>query len=396
MVVGIGVLGYLLFFYITKLRGNNMQLQSLKLLHFRNYEHLEIKFHPKINIIYGKNGSGKTNLVEAIYVLAVTRSFRNVNEKVLIQSGGTLGKIEGEIVNNDEVYPTNYRIYLEKDGKKVKINKNKIVRLSDYITKIPIVLFSPDDLKFLKDTPSTRRKQLNISISQYSLEYLKNLSNYNKLLKQRNAYLKKLVVNSNQSFEYLNILTEKLIGFGIKIYEEREQFILKINETLGDFYRDITGLSGLKIGYKSDYEGMSKETLLKSYQHLLKKDLMFGKTNLGIHTDDLHFFLNDEDLRDYGSEGQQKNAIIAYKLSELELLKEILGYFPILILDDLFSELDREKIENIFKILKSDVQTFITTTDLDVLERFGLEEYKSFEIEDGQVVKESKHERRRE
>ncbi len=371
-----------------------MQLQSLKLLHFRNYEHLEIEFHPKINIIYGKNGSGKTNLVEAIYVLAVTRSFRNVNEKVLIQSGGTLGKIEGEIVNNDEVYPTNYRIYLEKDGKKVKINKNKIVRLSDYITKIPIVLFSPDDLKFLKDTPSTRRKQLNISISQYSLEYLKNLSNYNKLLKQRNAYLKKLVVNSNQSFEYLNILTEKLISYGIKIYEQREQFIVKINETLGNFYENITGLCGLKIEYKSDYEKMNKNELLTSYQHLLKKDLMFGKTNLGIHTDDLHFFLNDEDLRDYGSEGQQKNAIIAYKLSELKLLKEILGYFPILILDDLFSELDREKIENIFKILKSDVQTFITTTDLDVVKKFGLEEYKSFEIKDGQVVKESKHERR--
>ena len=370
-----------------------MQLQSLKLLHFRNYDHLEVEFNPTINIIYGKNGSGKTNLVEAIYVLAVTRSFRNVNEKVLIQNGGTLSKIEGNILK-DDVYPTNYRIYLEKDGKKVKINKNKVIRLSDYITKIPIVLFSPDDLKFLKDTPSTRRRQLNISISQYSLSYLKNLSNYNKLLKQRNAYLKKLIVNANQSFEYLNILTDKLISYGMMVFEERRHFIDKINTYLGKFYEDITGLGGLKIVYQSDYEDKNKEKLLKSYQHLLKKDLAFGKTNLGIHTDDLHFILGEKDLKDYGSEGQQKNAVIAYKLSELELLKDVLGYFPILILDDVFSELDREKIENIFKILRKNVQTFITTTDLDVLRWFSLDEYKCFEIVNGKVEKESNHERK--
>lgn len=393
MNLGIGVLEYLLFFYMTKLRGNFMQLQSLKLLHFRNYEHLEIKFHPKINIIYGNNGSGKTNLVEAIYVMAVTRSFRNVNEKVLIQNGATLSKIEGNIIYKD-VYPTNYRIYLEKDGKKVKINKNRIVKLSDYITKIPIVLFSPDDLKFLKDTPSTRRKQLNISISQYSLSYLKNLSYYNKLLKQRNAYLKKVIVNANQSLEYLNILTEKLVNFGLKIYDERFNYINKINDFLGKYYKCITGLDGLKVIYQSDYENKENQKLLESYQHLLKKDLTFGKTNLGIHTDDLHFMLNGYDLKDYGSEGQQKNAIIAFKLSELELLREILGYFPILILDDIFSELDREKIENIFKLLKKDVQIFITTTDLTLFDNFLMGDYKSLEIIDGKVVKESNHERK--
>lgn len=393
MNLGIGVLEYLLFFYMTKLRGNFMQLQSLKLLHFRNYEHLEIKFHPKINIIYGNNGSGKTNLVEAIYVMAVTRSFRNVNEKVLIQNGATLSKIEGNIIYND-VYPTNYRIYLEKDGKKVKINKNRIVKLSDYITKIPIVLFSPDDLKFLKDTPSTRRKQLNISISQYSLSYLKNLSYYNKLLKQRNAYLKKLIVNANQSLEYLNILTEKLVNFGLKIYDERFNYINKINNFLGKYYKCITGLDGLKVVYHSNYENKGNQKLLESYQHLLKKDLTFGKTNLGIHTDDLHFMLNGYDLKDYGSEGQQKNAIIAFKLSELELLREILGYFPILILDDIFSELDREKIENIFKLLRKDVQIFITTTDLTLFDNFLIGDYKSLEIIDGKVVKESNHERK--
>ncbi len=370
-----------------------MELQSLKLLHFRNYEHLDIDFNSKINIIYGKNGVGKTNLVEAIYVLAVTRSFRNVNEKVLIQNGATLSKIEGNVVS-DGVYPVNYRIYLEKDGKKVKVNKNRITKLSEYITKIPIVLFSPDDLKFLKDTPSTRRKQLNISISQYSLSYLKNLSIYNKLLKQRNAYLKKLIVNANQSFDYLDILTEKLVSFGMKVYEQRLDFISKINGYLADFYKNITGMDGLEIVYKSDYNGKSLNQVLKCYKNVLKKDLAFGKTNLGVHTDDLQFIVKGSDLKDYGSEGQQKNAIIAYKFSELELFKDILGYFPILILDDLFSELDREKIENIFRILKCDVQTFITTTDLEMFDLNSFGDYKSFEVYDGKVVKESNHERK--
>ncbi len=365
-----------------------MQLQSLKLLHFRNYDHLEIFFHPKINIIYGKNGSGKTNLVEAIYVLSLTRSFRNVSDRILIESGSNLSKIEGNVLQGDFL-PTNYSIYLEKDGKKVKINKNKVIRLSDYITKIPVILFSPDDLKFLKDTPSTRRKYLNISISQYSIDYLRDLSNYNKLLKQRNAYLKKLIVNSNQSFDYLNILTDKLVNYGLKIYKKRKEFIDRINNYVGKFFKSITGLDRFVIEYKSVYEKMDKKELLTSYQHILKKDLMFGKTSMGIHTDDLIFKLDLADLKDFGSEGQQKNAVIAYKLSELTILKDILGYFPILILDDLFSELDKEKIENIFKILRDDIQTFITTTDLEIIDKFQLRGYKSFEIVEGKVVKES-------
>lgn len=369
-----------------------MYLQSLKLLHFRNYDHLEVQFHPNLNIFHGKNGAGKTNLVEAIYVLALTKSFRSGNDRIMISMDSTLSKIEGEvsILNKPS---NNYRIFITKDGKKVKINKNKVTRLSEYISKIPIVLFHPDDLKIIKDTPSTRRKQLNISISQFNLDYLKNLSVYNKLLKQRNSYLKKIMVNANQSYEYLDILTEKLVVYGQKVYLERQEFLSQINQHINVLYEKITGIQGLEIRYYSDYSEKSREQLLKMYQNSLKKDLAFGKTTLGIHTDDICFCLNQQELKDYGSEGQQKNAVIAYKLGELELLQSILGYYPILILDDLFSELDKEKIGKIFHMLKNEVQTFITTTELSQIDPFVNDCYKSFEISLGNVVEEMEHER---
>lgn len=390
MFIGIGVLVYLLFFCMTKLRGNNMQLQCLKLLHFRNYERLELVFHPHLNLIYGQNGSGKTNLVEAIYVLALTRSFRNVNDRILIRQGSSLGKVEGTIIKKD--FSNKYSIYISKDGKKVKVDSNRVMKLSDYITKIPIVLFAPDDLKIIKDTPSTRRKLLNISISQYSLDYLRNLSRYNKVMKQRNSYLKQLMVNANSSYEYLDILTDKLVSYGLKICQERERFIGFINDYLANMYQSITGLSSMQIVYKSDYKDIDEQDIKKNYKKMLKKDLAFGKTNFGIHMDDLHFMISENDLKEYGSEGQQKNAVIAYKLCEVMFLKSVMGFSPILILDDLFSELDKEKISNIFQILNNEVQTFITTTDMDYFKDFEMPSYKSFEVMNGHVVKEGLYE----
>ncbi len=391
MIVGIGVLGYLLFFYISKLRGIFMKLQVLKLHHFRNYDQLSIMFNPHLNIIYGKNGVGKTNLIESIYVLAITRTFRNVNEKVLISINSSLAKVEGKILNEKRQEDT-YSIYLTKEGKKVKINNNKVIKISDYITKIPIVLFNPDDLKMIKDTPNTRRKQLNIAISQYNVNYLKDLTIYKKIMKQRNSYLKKLVVNSNQSFDYLDILTDKLINYGLKIFEERKKFVDFINENLENLYENITNLSGLKIVYKSDYDNCDVTKLKKNYQKMLQKDLTFGKTNIGIHTDDLEFLIDDNNLKDYGSEGQQKNAVVAFKLCELLFLKTKLNFAPILILDDIFSELDKEKIQNIFKLLTSDMQIFITTTELDFLNDINLKNYKTIEISSGKVEKERDYE----
>ena len=368
-----------------------MKIDSIKLYNFRNYHQLTISFHPHLNLIYGKNGVGKTNLVEAIYVLGLTRSFRLGGDKTLIALQSGMCKIEGNVTRK---YTTNYQVLISKDGKKVLINHNKVAKLSDYIFKIPIILFHPDDLRFIKDTPSTRRKTINISISLLHLEYVRYLNEYNRILKQRNAYLKQMLLNGNSSSDYLDILTDKLIDVGFKIYQMRQEFVQYLNQYLSDFYQKITGLSDLEFVYVSSFQDIHKEEIRSLYQEMLPKDLSFGKTNIGVHTDDFKSVIKGRDLKEYGSEGQQKNAIIAYKFSEMEIFKQLKDVYPILILDDLFSELDMEKIANILQFLKKDIQTFITTTDLERFSFLTSFSYKQICISSGKVVEESEHERR--
>jgi len=367
-----------------------MKIQHLKLLNFRNYEKIEINFSPFVNIIYGNNGVGKTNLVESIYVLALTKSFRTTVDKVLIMNNKDVCRIEGIIVDG---YEKKYRLILKSDGKKVKIDDTKIDKLSDYISNISVVLFSPDDLKFIKDSPAVRRKSINLEISQLNNVYLKCLNMYNKLLKQRNSYLKMTNINANSSTEYLNILTNKLVEWGEKIYYERKNYVNQLNDKIGAFYNNICGICDLKLEYISDYKNFDKNKILNNYKESLNKDIILGKTTLGIHHDDVKFKIKGLNLKDYGSEGQQKNAIIAYKLAELEIFKNNRGDYPILILDDLFSELDNDKISNIFNLIKNDIQVFITTTQIDRIDKKILKNSKIFNIlDDG--IREDLYERR--
>lgn len=360
-----------------------MQIQELKLLNFRNYEKIQITFANHLNIIYGKNGSGKTNLVEAIYVLALTKSFKQVQDKILIRNNTNLTKVEGTIQNK---YQNTYKVLLTPEGKKVKIDNTKITKISDYISKINIVLFHPNDLKMIKDTPSIRRKYLNIAISQLNVDYLRKLNDYNKLIKTRNVYLKKMYVNGNSLHSYLDVITEKLIEIGLEIYNYRFEYISQINKFIEVIYEKITGQENLKVNYCSDFHGKSKEELLKIYQKNLSKDLTFGKTNFGVHHDDLDFILQDLALKDYGSEGQQKNAVISWKFCEIAILREKKSVTPILILDDLLSELDDVKIQNIFKFIDKDIQTFITTTEIEkVVSLLGDKEYKKIHVTNGKL-----------
>lgn len=360
-----------------------MQIQELKLLNFRNYERVSISFDNHLNIIYGSNGSGKTNLVEAIYVLALTRSFKQINDKTLIRSNTNLAKVEG-ILNNQ--FKNSYKVIITNEGKKVKIDNNKMTKISDYISKINIVLFSPNDLKMIKDTPSVRRKYLNIAISQLNIDYLKNLNHYNKLIKLRNAYLKKMYLNGNLLNSYLDVITEKLVDVGLSIFEERKKFITLINSYIEDIYEKITGSKHLNIKYCSDFFDKTRDELLAYYKKTINKDVTFGKTNFGVHHDDFIFYLDTYDLKDYGSEGQQKNAVISWKFSEIALFKKEKGVVPILILDDLLSELDIQKIKNIFTFIDENVQTFITTTEIEKVD-FLLHDkkYKKIHVVNGTI-----------
>lgn len=362
-----------------------MKIGYLKLLNFRNYLNLELNFSDSINILYGNNGMGKTNLVEAIYVLALTKSFRTIQDKNLITKDKNITKIEGIVKTKSK---NNYKVIINEAGKKVKIDNNKIDRISDYISKINIVLFSPDDMKIIKDTPSIRRKMLNIELSQINKTYLKYLSSYNKILKQRNSYLKQVFINGNSSTEYLNILTNKLVDYGIEIAKERENYINLINEHIGNVYKQIAGYGELKIKYVSDFKNKEKERILLQFKELYKKEMAFGKTLIGVHHDDIDFLLDGNKLKEWGSEGQLKNAIISFKLSEIKIIKEIKDCNPILILDDLFSELDQEKINNILNLIENDMQTFITTTDISRIDDDILKVSKKIKVTDGQVEEE--------
>ena len=367
-----------------------MKIQHLKLLNFRNYEKLEISFSPNYNIIYGNNGTGKTNLVESIYVLALTKSFRGTVDKILIMNSKDVCRVEGEV---SDKYTNKYKLIIKDGGKKVKINNTKVDKLSDYISQISVVLFNPDDLRFIKDSPTIRRKSINLEISQINNAYLKNLNMYNKLLKQRNSYLKTTNINANSSSDYLKILTNKLIDYGEKIYNSRKKYIDLLNSRIGDIYNSICGISDLKLEYISDYKNFDRDKVSQKYVDTLNRDIILGKTSIGVHHDDVRFKLEGYNIKDYGSEGQQKNAIIAYKLTELEIFYQIRGNYPILILDDLFSELDRFKINNILKLINKDIQTFITTTEIDKINEDILYNSKLFEVVEG-YVREVNYERR--
>lgn len=365
-----------------------MKIQNVKLKNFRNYESLNINFDSNVNLIYGKNGTGKTNIVEAIYYLALTKSFRVNNDRLLMKKDSLSTTIEGSVITN---LTTNYKIYLNDKGKKTEIDGNKQDKISDYVSNINVVLFQPEDTKIISDAPSYRRRLLNIEISQLYKDYLLLLNAYDKVLKHRNSYLKELYINGNASRDYLNILTSKLIEFGMQINKYRQDFIDEINEYIGKTYKNIFGSGALRVKYVSDYNNKNNEDLLNKYQSLYQKEIILGKTILGIHHDDLDFSLDGNKLKDWGSVGQIKNAVISFKLAEIIIIEKNKGEYPILILDDLFSELDKEKILNILKMLNNYVQTFITTTDIENIDLSLFDKYKIFKVEYGKI-KEEKNE----
>ena len=363
-----------------------MKLEKLVIQNFRNYDKLTINFADGLNIIYGSNGAGKTNLVEAIYVLSLTKSFRLSNDKVLIKKGKEKASVEGEIKKNKDT--STYKLILSEEGKKVEINNNKMAKISEYISRINIVLFNPVDTNLIIASPSDRRNLLNIEISQLYKEYLIILSNYNRILKQRNFYLRQLYVNGNNPTEYLDILTNKLIEFGLRINKYRESFIENINKYIGKIYENIFKTGEVKVKYVSSFNKKDPQEIMAMYKKSYSKEMTLGKTLLGVHHDDIILTLDNHPLKEWGSEGQRKNSIISFKLAQLNVIKEIKGYYPILILDDLFSELDQEKIKNILLMLNNEVQTFITTTEVNKINKKILHKSKLWHCLDGKLEEE--------
>lgn len=360
-----------------------MKINKISLTNFRNYENLELRFSDTLNIIYGLNGTGKTNLVEAIYLLSLTKSFRISNDKILIKKGKIKAKVRGEVIKDNDV--SEFSIEISDNGKLVFINNQKIDKISDYVSRINVILFNPNDIRLIDELPEKRRKLLNIEISSLYKEYLTILTNYSQILKQRNFYLREMYVNGNYKTDYLDILTKKLIEYGIEISKYRLEFINNINEYITDIYSNIFESGILKIKYISTYKNKNANELFDMYKKNYQKEMHVGKTLFGIHHDDITFMVDNSNLKEIGSEGQKKNAIISFKLAEINVVKKVKKYYPILVLDDLFSELDKGKVLNIFKILNKDVQTFITTTEIKNVSKKVLNNAKLLKVNEGTI-----------
>ena len=365
-----------------------MIIKKINLLNFRNYHKVSVNFDKRINIIIGDNAQGKTNILESIYFLALTKSYRTIDMN-LINHEFDFTRVKGEVKEDKLV--KNLEVFINKDEKKVFINSNEIRKIADYITNMNVILVSPEDINILQGSPADRRNFLNIELSQISKNYINKYNEFNKILKIRNNYLKLMYQSANKDRRYLDSITENLIEREIDIYIERKKFVDLINEQVGDIYKDITGKDNFKIVYKTniDIDSFKKddlrEVLSKKYNSSLDKEIEQGMTLYGPHRDDLEFYLGEDDIKVFGSQGQQKVGIIALKLSEIKIFKEITNSYPILLLDDIFSELDVKTRNKLVKYIDEDVQVIITSNDTKGISKQFLEQAKIFKVTNGNI-----------
>lgn len=365
----------------------DMKIQNLNLKNFRNYNKLDISFNDKLNIIIGNNAQGKTNILEAIYYLSITKPISINNDKSIIMRDKEGTSISTVVVDKNS--SNKLTVNVTSNGKKLLINSNEIKKHSDFIGKLKVILFTPDSLGIIKEGPGNRRRFLNIEISQLYVRYINILNEFNVILKQRNEYLK-IIREGNYNKEYMNILNEKFISLSIDIYKYRKKFIDLLNRYIGSIFKDISSYEGLSLRYitnidLSDMNNIEK-VLMEKIDAGFNREVVYGSTLIGPHRDDFSFILEDNDLLLYGSQGQLKMAVLALKLAEIEVFKDICGENPVILLDDLFSELDINKRNKVINYLNKDMQTIITTTDLSNVDEEYINNSYIFEIENGAVI----------
>lgn len=345
---------------------------------------MSLGFDKSTNIFYGDNAQGKTNILEAVYLSGTTKSHRGTKDKDMIQFGANESHIETIVEKNGIKYQID--MHLKKNSPKgIAINKIPIRKASELFGIINIVFFSPEDLNIIKNGPGERRRFIDLELSQLDKVYLNNLSNYNCIVNQRNHLLKEIDYNKG-ALETLDIWDIQLIQYGNKIIERRQKFIEEINKIISNIHKKLTGnREDIKIVYEPSNGALSfEQALLKNKE----KDLRIKSTSVGPHRDDIAFLVSDIDIRKYGSQGQQRTAALSLKLSEIELVKQSIHDTPVLLLDDVLSELDKHR-QNYLLDSIHDIQTLITCTGVDefVNHRFSIN--KVFHVQNGQVTKEN-------
>lgn len=338
-----------------------MKITSLTLKNFRNYASIKLSLSPGVNSIVGKNAQGKTNLVEAIYFTCIGKSFRTSREKEMIKFDEEDGYIS--LIAENEIRQKKIEVLLKKSQKKtVRMDSLPIRRIGDVIGEVPIVFFSPDEMRLVKDSPEERRRFMNIDISQTNRRYFFLLNRYEKILDNRNKLLKS-IKDKNVVLETIDIWNRALADTAVVLNKARREFIEEIAPYAQKANEFISGGEVLKISYDGVKED-SADAYIKKLEKTFEKDFNLGYTSYGIHHDDINIYLNDVEVKSFGSQGQQRTAALAMKLAELEYIKSKTGDYPVLILDDVFSELDSERRRRLLKFT-SRCQTIITTTDID-------------------------------
>lgn len=342
-----------------------MWIKSLALTSFRNYSQLSLNFSPELNVFIGKNAQGKTNLLEAIYFLALSRSHRSRYDKDLIQFRKDAFTMQATICQEKGEVPVG--ISVNSSGRQISVNHLQQRRLSQYLGTIRAILFAPEDLQLIKGGPSLRRQFLDRDLGQLKPTYLSDLLNYRHILKQRNTYLKQ---TTDINHDFLDVLDHQLADVGSRIIKHRQDFVTHINSFVNHHHSHMShGSEELSVTYIPSISVDNHDIFNTFVNHLhqnRQKDSRYRSTEFGPHRDDLLFSINDIPAR-FASQGQQRSIVLSIKLAEIDLMKETTGEAPLLLLDDVLSELDSSRQDMLLSNLHKGIQTFITTTNLDNL-----------------------------
>ena len=370
-----------------------MKLTNLQLQNFRNYESVQLEFTDGVHVFIGENAQGKTNLMESIYALAMTKSHRTTNDKELIGWNKEFATIKGTVEKT--ATKTNLELQFSKKGKIAKVNYLEQKRLSSYLGNLNVILFAPENLTLVKGSPQNRRKFVDMELGQMSSLYLYDLVEYNRVLKQRNTYLKQLAIKKKQPDEYLEVLSEMLSELASKIVFHRLDFMKQLEALAIPIHDQLSlGREKFSVSYQATIpleDGLTASQMKEIYIDQFKKNQTReadqATTLIGPHRDDLIFYLNEVPVQTYGSQGQQRSTVLSLKLAEIELMKLSTGEYPLLLLDDVLSELDDDRQTHLIKAIENKVQTFITTTSLDGIKQQFINEPVVIPIEKGTILK---------
>jgi DNA replication and repair protein RecF len=376
---------------VFKSGGIIMFLRRLCLEQYRNYKHIDLQIKNNVNIFLGSNAQGKTNLLESIYVLAMTKSHRTHQERELIHWDYEQAAISGEI--NKKYGDCKLSLSITNKGKKVKINGLEQKKISTYVGALNVIIFSPEDLEIVKGSPNKRRRFLDMEIGQVNSTYLYDLTQYNKVLIQKNNFLKNSYMSSKDSESMLSIWNEQLTQYGLNIIKKRNQFLKKLQKWVSYIHGEITqNNETIHIKYDTFIdmdENKDDSVLFEQYMvklsELREQELRRGLTLLGPHLDDIIVTINNKDVRIFGSQGQQRTAALSLKLAEIDLIYEEIGEYPILLLDDVLSELDDNRQTQLIQSFQNKVQTFITTTSLKSVYLNKLDHAEIYNVDEGKL-----------